>query len=61
VPRVPKIGKAGPLGLALTAYEIWRKLPPKQRKQMLGLMREHGPRAATALIARGRAVKNKKP
>jgi hypothetical protein len=60
VPRIPKIGRAGPLGLALTAYELYRKLPPRQRQQLLRAARKHGPKAATALIARGRAVKNNK-
>jgi hypothetical protein len=60
VPRIPKIGRAGPVGLALTAYELWRKLPPKQRQQALKTLRKHGPKAAAALIARGRAVKNNK-
>jgi hypothetical protein len=60
VARIPKIGRAGPLSLVLTAFELWRKLPPKQRQQMLKALRKHGPKAATALIARGRTVKNNK-
>jgi hypothetical protein len=39
--------RAGPLGLALTAYDIYRRLPPKQRKQVLDLARKHGPKVAS--------------
>jgi len=45
--------RAGPFGLALTAWDIWRRLPPKQRKQVLELARKHGPKvAARAMQAR---------
>jgi hypothetical protein len=48
--------KVGPLGLALTAWDIWRRLPPRQRKQVLNIARKHGPRvAARVLRAVGRA------
>ena len=53
--RIP--GRAGPLGLALTAYELWRRLPPKQRKQALSALRKHGPKLATAIVARSRTAK----
>jgi hypothetical protein len=36
----------GPLGVALTAYDIYRRLPPRQRKQLLALARKHGPTVA---------------
>lgn len=51
-----RLTRVGPLGLALTAYDIWRRLPPKQRKQLLALAREHGPKVAARVIqARRRA------
>jgi hypothetical protein len=46
--------RAGPLGIALTAYDIWRRLPPKQRKQLVGLARKHGPRVASGALKRAR-------
>ncbi len=57
MPRLrPRIG--GPIGLALTAYDIWRRLPPRQRKQMLNIAREHGPKvAARVMQARRRTRK----
>jgi hypothetical protein len=48
VPRLrPRIG---PLGIALTAYDVWRRLPPRQRKQVLELARKHGPRVASRVV-----------
>ena len=47
--------RVGPVGLALTAYDIWRRLPPKQRKQVLELARKHGPKAAAKLMQLRRA------
>jgi hypothetical protein len=49
--------KAGPVGIALTAYDIWRRLPPKQRKQILASARKHGPRLASAAVERTRTAR----
>jgi hypothetical protein len=42
--------RPGPVGLAMTLWDIWRRLPPKQRKQLISLVRKHGPRAASKLV-----------
>ena len=48
--------RLGPLGLALTAWDLWRRLPPKQRKQIVNIARKHGPKvAARVLEARARS------
>ena len=48
--------RAGPLGLALTAWDIWRRLTPRQRKQIINIARKHGPKvAARVMQARSRA------
>jgi len=48
VPRLtPRIG---PLGLALTAWDIWRRLPPRQRKQIINIARKHGPKVAARVL-----------
>ena len=52
VPRLNPLRRAGPLGLALTAYDIWRRLPPKQRQQVLKVARKHGPRIAARMVNR---------
>jgi len=48
VPRLKP--RLGPLGLALTAWDIWRRLPPRQRKQVLNIARKHGPRVAARVL-----------
>jgi hypothetical protein len=55
--RVPRLTrKIGPLGVALTAWDIWHRLSPRQRKQVLNIARKHGPAvAARVLRAAGRA------
>ena len=58
MPRLrPRIG---PLGIALTLWDVYRRLPPRQRKQLLELARKHGPTAAAKLMALKRASAKKK-
>jgi hypothetical protein len=53
-PRLTR--RLGPVGVALTAWDIWRRLPPKQRKQILNVARKHGPKVASRVLqARARA------
>jgi hypothetical protein len=48
---VPKlIRRVGPLGLAITAYDVWKRLPAKQRKQVLQAVGKHGPKLASRAI-----------
>ena len=49
--------KAGFVGLALTAFDIWMRIPPKQRRQLMGQARRHGPRIAKAAMERRRSRK----
>lgn len=42
--------RAGPIGLALTAWDLWRRLPPRQRKQLVNLARKHGPKVAARVL-----------
>jgi hypothetical protein len=49
--------RAGPIGLALTAYDIWRRIPPAQRRQLLAATRKHGPRLAANAVERGRKLR----
>jgi hypothetical protein len=44
----------------MTLFDVWRRLPPKQRKQVLELARKHGPKAATKLLELQRARRGKK-
>lgn len=49
--------RLGPLGLALTLYDVYRRLPPRQRKQMLELARKHGPKVAARVLEMRRRTK----
>ena len=52
-----RLGKLrpGPVGMALALWNVWSRLTPKQRKQLVKLARTHGPKAAAKLIElRGR-------
>ena len=52
MPRINKLlgRRAGPIGLALTAYDLWRRLPESQRRRLLEQGRKHGP----VLLEQGR-------
>ncbi|MBA3347664.1 MAG: hypothetical protein H0T13_03800 [Actinobacteria bacterium] len=51
---MPRLRPTSPLGVALTAFELWRRLPPKQRRRVLEVTRTHGPKVAAALLAKRR-------
>jgi hypothetical protein len=40
---------AGAIGIALTTYDLWRRLPPEYRKRALLAARTHGPPLARLL------------
>ena len=44
--------------LAVAAFDVWKRLPPKQRKQAIGLARKHGPKIAKQIV-KSRRGKNK--
>jgi hypothetical protein len=46
MPRLKLTRRVGPLGAALTIWDVWRRLPPKQRKWVARQARKHGPRLA---------------
>jgi hypothetical protein len=54
--------RPGPIGIALTVYDVWRRLPPRQRKIVLDMTRRHGPKAAATLMRQiQRNKRGKKP
>jgi hypothetical protein len=63
VPGLRTLGRrTGPIGIALTAWDLWRRLPPKQRKQVVNLARKHGPKvAARVMKARANARARRGP
>ena len=50
--------RAGPVGVALTAIDVWRRMPPAQRRQIIDATRKQAPRAAAAAFKywRGRRL-----
>jgi hypothetical protein len=55
VPRPKYVTRrVGPIGLLLTAWDLWRRLPPRQRRMIVEQARKHGPRLASAAAAKGR-------
>jgi hypothetical protein len=46
--------KPGAIALALTAYDIWRRIPPQHRRRLMSEARKHGPRVARAAVDRAR-------
>lgn len=56
VPRFRRLltRKMGPVGVVLTAIDIWRRIPPKHRRRIVSEARKHGPRLAKAAAKRRR-------
>lgn len=53
-----RIGKLrpGPVGAAIALFDVWRRLTPKQRAQLVRLAKQHGPTVVkTARKLRSRA------
>lgn len=52
--------RVGPLGVALTLWDIWRRLPPRQRRFLVKQARTHGPRLAKQAAAAAAAQKRRR-
>ena len=51
--------RTGTIGLALTAWDIWRRIPKQQRRQITREVRRYAPtvaRAVTREVQRARAA-----
>ncbi len=46
MPRTSLSKAVGPVGMALTAWDVWRRLSPEQRRWVTAQARTHGPRLA---------------
>ena len=52
--------RMGTLGLVLTAWDIWRRIPKQHRKRIYGQVRMHAPTVARAIqreVNRARAAR----
>ena len=61
MPRLTR--RLGPVGIALTAWDIWRRIPKQHRRTIVRQTRRHGPKVAAAVIAysKRRANRSKPP
>ncbi len=41
----------GPIGIAMTAWAVWQRLPSRQRRLLLRQLGKHGPKAAALTLA----------
>jgi hypothetical protein len=61
MPKMTKLtGRVGPVGVALTMYDIWSRLTPAQRRRVLIATRRHGPTIARAVAARAKVAAAKR-
>jgi hypothetical protein len=47
------------IGLALSAWDIWMRIPPRQRRQLVEQARRHGPRLAREAATRARKTRDR--
>jgi hypothetical protein len=52
--------RPSPVGLAIVAWNVWQRLSPKQRKQLLKVARTHGPKVAARVVKATRAARTKR-
>lgn len=50
MPRLRLTRRVGPLGTALMLWDVWRRLPPRQRRWVVKQARTHGPRVAKQIM-----------
>jgi hypothetical protein len=46
-----------PVATAAMLFDLWQRLSPKQRKQLLSMARRHGPKVAAKASELGRTVR----
>jgi hypothetical protein len=51
--------RTGTIGLALTAWDIWRRIPKQHRRLLIRQARKHGPRLASKLMQQQQARRNR--
>ncbi len=56
MPRLSR--RTGTIGIALTAWDIWRRIPKQHRRLIVRQARKHGPRVAAKLMEQQRRRKS---
>ncbi len=52
--------RAGPLTVALTAWDIWRRIPPQHRQVLLRQARTQGPKLVKSAVKAGKNAGKRK-
>jgi hypothetical protein len=54
VPRLRRLfyRRMGPVGIALTAFDVWRRIPPRHRRRIVAETRRQLPKLAKAAAKR---------
>jgi len=55
--RLTKL-RPGPIAATIALYDLWRRLTPKQRTQLVKLARKHGPTVAKKAMEFRRRTKS---
>jgi hypothetical protein len=56
-----RLRRTGTIGIALTAWDIWRRIPPQHRRTILKQARKHGPTVAKRVMKVRRSRPKPKP
>ena len=51
--------RIGPLGVALTLWDVYRRLTPRQQKLVRELARKHGPKVAARVLEMRRTMRKR--
>jgi hypothetical protein len=57
-PRYLLARRLGFWGIALTAWDVWRRIPKKHRKRMLAELRQHAPTVARTVTREARRIRD---
>jgi hypothetical protein len=56
--RYLMVKRMGWWGIALTAWDVWRRIPKRHRKRMLAELRQHAPGLARGLTREARRIRD---
>jgi hypothetical protein len=60
VPRRYRRFRPTTVSVAFALYDVWRRLPPRQRQQLMRIAREQGPKVAAKVMQRQRTRRGRR-
>ncbi len=60
MPPLKLTRRFGAAGAVLTVWDVWRRLPPGQRRWVANQVRQHGPRIAKQAVKQARDAQKKR-